>query len=140
VAELGNEQLTLDEIYGTSTPSVRPRSFARKCSRSDHRHAVILAGQILIAELKVAMNQTTAHSVSGIRERPPRLTAVSQSAQSIMLCVEHLRKRAKLFGDLPPELKQLARLGKTVEKIDERKLTKGVQRVPIVKRARINGC
>src|SRR5207249_5929677 len=75
-----------------------------------------LAGHILVSELKVARNQARTHGITGTRERSPRLAVISQGVHSLMLYVEHLRKRALLFQNLAAEIEGLEKLDLVIER------------------------
>jgi hypothetical protein len=108
-------RLVSDEIYGTfnvlSAASVLRSEVFVERSKSTPSY---LAGHIVVAGLKVARNQARAHSVQGIREHPPRLYPVAQGAHSLMLYVEHLRRRASLFDAIATEISEINRFGRLV--------------------------
>jgi hypothetical protein len=113
-------RLVSDEIFGTlnalSAASVlRSEVFPQRATSTPS----YLAGHILISELKSARNEARAHSISGIRERSPRLFVVAQGVHSLMLYVEQLRKRVTCFTDLAIELESIRKISDVIAPVKE---------------------
>jgi ATPase family protein associated with various cellular activities (AAA) len=101
-------RIASDEIYGTfnmlSCASVLRAEVFPERSYSTPSY---VAGHILMAELQAARRYAQTHSVTGIKERTPRLFAISQGVHGLTLYVNHLRKRASRFTAIATELKAI---------------------------------
>lgn len=114
--EVCARRLVSDEVFGTfnalSAASVlRSEAFSERSVASPS----YLAGHVVLAELKIARNLARAHSISGIRERSPRLYVVAQAVHCLMSYVEHLRGRATAFDALAEQLKLVTRVNGAIE-------------------------
>jgi hypothetical protein len=106
-----------DEIYGTLNPLstaavLRAEIFPE---RADHTPSY-LAGHILFSELAIARRRA-AHNVSGAPGRSPRLAVISQAVHSVMLYVEHLRKRSRVFEKIAHTLLDVARVHRAAQEL-----------------------
>jgi hypothetical protein len=101
-------RLVGDEVYGTAN-ALTAASILRSEVFPERSKATpsYLAGHILFAELRIANKEATAHRLTGIRERAPRLGIVAQAVHSSMLYVEHLRRRKSLFLQTGEQIEDL---------------------------------
>lgn len=104
-----------DEIYGTfnalsAAAVLRAEIFPKRFPATPS----YLAGHVLVAELRLARETANAYRV-GAGAPFPRMAVVSQAVHSLMLYVEHLRKRASLFSRIREEIEGLQALKDVVD-------------------------
>jgi hypothetical protein len=104
-------RLTSDDVFGTfngltAASVLRSEIFPERSAATPS----YLAGHIIVSELKIAREQAKASSAMAIRDRSPRLAVVAEGVHSLMLYVEHLRTRARLFRGLAEDMKRVNQL------------------------------
>jgi len=116
-------QFVSDEIYGTFNPLtaaavLRSEVFPERSEATPS----YLAGYVVLSELNVALAESQAADITAMADRPPRLARIAPGVHSIMLYVEHLRRRAVLFNQIKEELEEYLRIETGLDTLDGRSL------------------